>query len=370
MANLFIPKKIRVGFQNRSDTFTGKLAYVIYYDEKGKIRKETSWLGWCDSKIPSVEIDNTPRNNYVFNKGIRRYSDWGGSGRSVIRVYDPRDFEFEITVDNLIGLLMHSDVSKRDIVEECVFAWAGPELVLLPVNSEEYIQSVEYTAKQDKTISAKDLVKGHIYSQKKSDTKLTYIGYYKYYQYDNWGWSRQIDKGKRHVFHDGTNFVIPGVATLADTILNEVAPDYAGLVDKFFDSTNCKKLVDMLIEPAIQSDTVNDFFKKTDDKEFLHVSVYNRDNTVHPNFYYYNIDTTNGLIISNTGKRANDYWGYHAGRTSTKEYDDFKKTIEDTGHKDMFKIPRDLFVKTMNDLGYGKFSLINEDGKKIKHKRN
>ena len=31
---------------------------------------------------------------------------------------------------------MHSDVSKRDIVEEMVYAWNGKDLVLLPVNSE------------------------------------------------------------------------------------------------------------------------------------------------------------------------------------------------------------------------------------------
>ena len=37
-SNIFIPKAINVGYQNRSSTYTGKLAYVIYYDEKGKLR--------------------------------------------------------------------------------------------------------------------------------------------------------------------------------------------------------------------------------------------------------------------------------------------------------------------------------------------
>lgn len=32
--SIYIPKKIKVGYQNRSDTYTKKLAYVIYYDEK------------------------------------------------------------------------------------------------------------------------------------------------------------------------------------------------------------------------------------------------------------------------------------------------------------------------------------------------
>lgn len=32
MANLFIPQKLKIGFQKREGTFTGKLAYIIYYD--------------------------------------------------------------------------------------------------------------------------------------------------------------------------------------------------------------------------------------------------------------------------------------------------------------------------------------------------
>ena len=199
---LFIPKKIKVGFQNRKDTFTGKLAYVIYFDEKGVLRKERSWTGWCDSNIPSFEFDNDPRNGYILNKGIQRYSDWG-SGRSVIRVHDPREFEFEISVDNLIGILMHSDVTKRDIQEECVFAWAGPELVLLPVNSAAYQASVEYTNKQDQKISTKDLVKGVTYQQKKNDDTYTYLGFFPWWEwvYDGNEYKNvHANKGKKHIF--------------------------------------------------------------------------------------------------------------------------------------------------------------------------
>lgn len=39
MDQLFIPEKIKVGYQKRTDTYTNKLAYVIYYDEKNKLRK-------------------------------------------------------------------------------------------------------------------------------------------------------------------------------------------------------------------------------------------------------------------------------------------------------------------------------------------
>lgn len=183
-SNLLIPTRINVGFQERQGTFTGKLAYVIYYDHKGVLRKEASWQSWRDDKIEPIEFENSPRAGYLFNKGIQRHGYHWGKGRSVIRVYDPRDFEFEITVDNLIGILMHSDVTKRDIVEECVFAWDGTELVLLPVNSEDYQASLNYTKKVALNFSARSLVKGHSYNQKRSEEVLVYLGYHEWFDWE------------------------------------------------------------------------------------------------------------------------------------------------------------------------------------------
>lgn len=179
---MFIPSKIRVGFRERSDTFTGKLAYVIYYDEKGKIRKQTSWEGWRDSKIEPFDFDNTPRAGYTLNKGVKRDNYWRNSGRSMIRVWDPRDFEFEISVDNLIDVLMHADVSKRDITEPCVFAWYGTELVLLPTNSEAYQQSVAYTNKQSNKVTSKSMIEGATYALKKDPAPHVYLGRFQTYR--------------------------------------------------------------------------------------------------------------------------------------------------------------------------------------------
>ena len=59
-----IPEKINVGYQNRDNTYTGKLAYVVYTDAKGILRKEKSWLGWCDNKIPKNEKQHSLPNSY------------------------------------------------------------------------------------------------------------------------------------------------------------------------------------------------------------------------------------------------------------------------------------------------------------------
>lgn len=56
-SQLFIPSKIKVGFQDRSGTYTGKLAYVIYYDNKNVLRKEKSWESWRDKKIDMKSVD-------------------------------------------------------------------------------------------------------------------------------------------------------------------------------------------------------------------------------------------------------------------------------------------------------------------------
>jgi len=51
MAKLYIPKRICVGYQNREGTYTKRLAYVIYYDDKGVLRKEKSWQSWRNQNI-------------------------------------------------------------------------------------------------------------------------------------------------------------------------------------------------------------------------------------------------------------------------------------------------------------------------------
>ena len=77
MNKLIIPAKMKAGFQNRSDTYTTKLAYVIYYDHKGVLRKEVSWENWRDKKIDPIDFPNDPMDGFVLNKNVGGYkSDW------------------------------------------------------------------------------------------------------------------------------------------------------------------------------------------------------------------------------------------------------------------------------------------------------
>ena len=238
MSSLFIPKKIRVGFQHREGTYTNKLAYVIYYDIKGKLRKEKSWQGWRDDKIEPVEFDNEPQDGFVLNKGITRYP-WSsfGSNRSMIRIYDSRGIEFEVTPENLIGLLMETNCSKRGLEGEFVYAWCGTELVLLPCCSEEYSEAVKHTERLGKKISARDLKPGCSYTTKKNE-QVIYMGRFPWFSWDLYRHKSRISQ-KKHIFalpekpKYGNKFFPKDASFLAELDNSDPVQNYAELVDEF-----------------------------------------------------------------------------------------------------------------------------------------
>ena len=396
--NLFIPSKIRIGFQERKDTFTGKLAYVIYYDEKGKIRKESSWSRWCKPELGVLELDNIPQSGYIFNKGIQRSRDWG-SGRSVIRVYDPRDFEFEIDVDNLIGILMHSDVSKRDIVEQCIYAWSGGNLILLPTNSDAYIESVKYTNKQSKNISKKDLIPGAQYSKKKSDGILTYIGYYNWWEWETEytrGYSnngiKHILKGKKHIFYenDSHNFITPSIPTLSETVSLEPVDNYAFLVDEFFSTIKSLPVKDIKIDTELMKIKyvenpklfyryprlciINDkclHILENTDYNYCSNIPYNMYNTYKYSIIPLDIIFDTSITLKNQLRlsSASSRFGFDVRETSyvdsNRIIQSMLPVIQRKGYDEALTIEQ--YIDVMSELGYGICKLVLENGNEVEH---
>lgn len=255
---LLIPGKIKVGFQKRSSCYTGKLGYVIYYDAKGVLRKEKSWQGWRDKKIEPVEFENVPTEGFVLNRKVGGTTEsWGWNVRQeYCRVYDPRDFEFEIKIPNLLFILRETDCSRGKGLEgKFVYSWDGPELVLLPVGSNEYKKSSQFTALQSQKVSAKDLKPGCAYLTKKQKV-VTYLGRFEYhFMPDHWKGGTQTAKmEKRHVFWDDekeegsrkkNGFVYLQPAALAGLQSDVQHSDFAALVSKYNKSahgTPVKKL--------------------------------------------------------------------------------------------------------------------------------
>ncbi|MGZ8924346.1 MAG: hypothetical protein ACXW2E_00550 [Nitrososphaeraceae archaeon] len=364
---LFIPTKIKVGFQKRSGTFTGMLAYVIYFDEKNVLRKAISWERWRDKSIEPIELDNIPQNGFVLNKGIQRHSDWG-SNRSVIRVHDSRNFEFEISINNLIGILMHSNVSKRDIMEDCVYAWTGSELVLLPVNSDAYRDSVEYTNKQEKKVYTKDLVKGRQYIFKKQNDIVTYIGYYDKWELINDGYDiNSKSKRKKHIFHSNTKgFVDLSTTVLSHQISDDIVENYAFLVDEFFDSHHSQPLQDIKIVPLTQADInkyistdANVYLSKIENNKLYSVRWYNysfRQLMSLNNVYMRSFNITNN---STPEVKACSNGHYEDNRISFTRIDYGNRSLN-YEQKSIIEI-----IHYYQDMNYGKAIGILKNGKEI-----
>lgn len=292
---IFIPKTCRVGFQQREDTFANKLAYVIYYDAKGKLRKEKSWETWrhevggkvgyygngekVTEDVAPYDFPNEPTSGFVLNKGHTRYA-WSsfGSKTTVIRIYDPRGIEFEITPENLVALLMHTDCSHREIQGELVYAWCGTELMLLPCSSEEYKAATEYSELQGKRISANYLKDGYTYITK-NEEELIYLGRHMWYEikyeYDEEKIAR-VGK-KMHIFYDpnwkgddkwATKPKFKPIRSVPNTISKAISDgchdDFASLVDEFLKTEEAGKIVAWEKRPIKPKEWEKDWDDKND----------------------------------------------------------------------------------------------------------
>lgn len=199
MANerLNIPQTLKVGFNERGDTYTGKLAYVTYVNTKGEIAKQASWNGWRNKNIDVETYDNEPMEGFVLNRHAGGYKSGWNFRQSKCRVYDPRGFEFEITIENLLFILQECTSTKGKGLEgKFVYAWSGPDLVLLPVDSEDYRASTELINKKEK-ITIKDLKIGAAYKGKEDDY-LIYIGKLEWYTWNSYSsgesYHKEVDR--------------------------------------------------------------------------------------------------------------------------------------------------------------------------------
>ena len=277
---LFIPNKIKVGYQHRLDTYTQKLAYVIYYNTKNKLCKETSWLGWIhDEEVfihknqvecskyyhgdgdrfrndpdytayPAItpdDFDNIPTEGFVLNKK----AGGGGNGwdhrQMKCRVFDPRGFEFEIAIDNLLFILQVTNSYKGKGLEgNFVYAWAGQDIVLLPCESEDYINSREFTDMKSLKVSAKSLVEGYTYLHKNMD-EMVFMGKQDFITWPRW--KKQYEVNKEFVFYDIKNnsFIAVKPTNIAKVTDESIHVDYAEIVDKM-QCCGLIKCFDVIIE--------------------------------------------------------------------------------------------------------------------------
>lgn len=304
---IFIPRKIKVGYQNRKDTYTGKLAYIIYYDEKGKLRKECSWKSWRKNEIEPDDYNNEPLSGFVLNKKSGGYSTGWNHRQTYCRVYDPRGFEFEITIPNLLYILDNCNSIKGKGLEcEFVYGWDGTELLLIPINAPDYrkLKKLSDTLFQNKKFNTSNMIVGATYLTKQNEQWI-YMGRFAKYQeshyYDGFGKSQ----GKYYFFyHDNSFHYIKSTSNkIVDVISEECVKNYAGLMDK-------------LEHKPYYSPHDHYEYVELNNKE---LSGYHRDIYVKPHNEYYNVSLRDSKITH--------YW--NNSYDCVKKYITNNMTIED-----------------------------------------
>jgi len=235
-STIFLPQTIKVGFQKRSGTYTGKLAYVIYYDQKGKLRKEASWQSWRSKDIKPQEYNNEPMPGFVLNKKAGGYSTGWNHRQTYVRVYDPRGFEFEITIPNLLYILENtSSIKGKGLEGDFIYGWDGTDLLLVPTSSPDYAEITAFSKmiEEPESIKGKDLVLGGTYRTDKNEDWI-YLGRfeeYETYTYGNIGKGEQ--KGKRYFFfYNGFKTLRSLTRKIVKVISTEPALNYAELMDQ------------------------------------------------------------------------------------------------------------------------------------------
>lgn len=271
--NIFLPKTITVGYQKRDDTYTKRLAYIIYTDNKGVLRKEKSWESWRDKGIQAKVYDNEPTEGFVLNKKVGGTSNYYYDYRQTYtRVYDPRGFEFEITIPNLLYILENcSAIKGKGLEGKFVYGWSGTELLLIPCDAPEYQEMMNFTDLQSMKVKKADLVVGNSYETKANEV-LVYLGHYHHLVESNsYGGKHRIEvpqksNNKKHWFYradyTGKNkqYAIEIKSSL-DSIAREVSTEQREDFAEYFDVMKAQPEFKEIVGFSLQDANIDDLTK-------------------------------------------------------------------------------------------------------------
>jgi hypothetical protein len=117
--------------------------------------------------------DNIPTTGFYIGDSVSRWS----TDNKLFRVKDPRGFCVEVPTGNIATLLHHTTVVKGIVQEDCVWGREGNSHILLPVNSEPYLITLDQMdTLENKLISIKDLKVGDWVKFFNDDKEYYYAG--------------------------------------------------------------------------------------------------------------------------------------------------------------------------------------------------
>lgn len=173
MKNMKFYDKYYVGFQknryknNEAFRILGFATYVAA-DKAFEKRKETVDR-WRDKEIQPITFDNVPMSGFKICDVVSRHHN----DNKKFRIEDPRGFELEIDVYNLMDIINKHTIVNGTIVEPMLWGREDTNNYLISSNSEEY----KYH-KSEKKIGA--LAPGMLFKSKSGNVIYRYEGKFAY----------------------------------------------------------------------------------------------------------------------------------------------------------------------------------------------
>lgn len=157
-----------------------ELAYMTHFATDASFDKRvntgTDWAGYAYGERNAeagIVIDNKPIGGFYIGSSVSRWS----TSNKLFRVVDPRGFVVEVPTDNIATLLHHTTVVKGVVDCECVWGREGNNHILLPVNSEPYLITLDQMdTLENKLIPLKDLKKGDWFKMFEDKNEYYYYG--------------------------------------------------------------------------------------------------------------------------------------------------------------------------------------------------
>ncbi len=166
------------------------------------------------------------------------YSSGWDHRQSYVRVYDSRDFEFEITITNLLYILENtSSIKGKGLEGDFVYGFDGKDLILIPTSSPDFTELSELNKLRHEKpkFNGKDLIIGATYKSN-DNISLIYLG--RFYEANG-----ENKESKAYFFYSlsDTYYKIKHYKSLSNNILEIVddkcVDNYSDLMDELTKSS-------------------------------------------------------------------------------------------------------------------------------------
>lgn len=176
-----MPEYINLAFKNGCTRDEKEVTYIECNHRGRKLAEKKDKD--IEHPLKLFRLSNAPESGFLIRNDVGKYSSGWRHKSGHCRLYDPRGFYFDITLENLVYILENTDsIRDAELRGSYVYGWNGDNFVLVPVYSEDYKDAKkENHYHEQHSISEDELTVGVTYLTCQAE-KVVYMGRFPYYK--------------------------------------------------------------------------------------------------------------------------------------------------------------------------------------------